>query len=302
MPNKQFRLSMPLEKAERLIQESEHLGFKTPQRYICHLLNDRVPDMKQKIQKLYEKRGTLTKSVNQLTAERDDLKARMEAELTQWIRPLALTKTHEVLEEIKANRHELLMLYAFQFIFPETPEDVGKLIQQHNLQPGVFYMKHACMKLPFYVEQITVRDKRILDLQKTYAQNTESLKAERDEFEKLLHAETDVCNKYDERVKSLKKALKTIATRLGVPDTEEHIVQRIKEVEKEAENLQVLQAQFNEQSEVITRLAAQRTQLEYDRDFYKNKSWLRKLWEKMGGRITLPPTVPTQPEDDDIPF
>ena len=52
------------------------------------------------------------------------------------------------------------------------------------------------------------------------------LTEQRDEFEKLLHAETDVCNRYDEQVKSLKKErdtsnanLKQIASHLGVPDT-----------------------------------------------------------------------------------
>lgn len=64
------------------------------------------------------------------------------------------------------------------------------------------------------------------------------LTEQRDEFEKLLHAETDVCNRYDEQVKSLKKQLakagenlKQIASHLGVPDTVEHCKQRIDELE-----------------------------------------------------------------------
>ena len=55
------------------------------------------------------------------------------------------------------------------------------------------------------------------------------LTEQRDEFEKLLHAETDICNRYDEQVKSLKKErakatenLKQIASHLGVPDTVDH--------------------------------------------------------------------------------
>lgn len=35
----------------------------------------------------------------------------------------------------------------------------------------------------------------------------DEMQKQRDEFESLLHAETDVCNKYDARVKSLKAAL-----------------------------------------------------------------------------------------------
>lgn len=66
---------------------------------------------------------------------------------------------------------------------------------------------------------------------------------QRDEFEKLLHAETDVCNRYDEQVKSLKKErakatenLKQIASHLGVPDTVEHCKQRIDELEESIED------------------------------------------------------------------
>ena len=83
----------------------------------------------------------------------------------------------------------------------------------------------------------------------------------RDEFEKLLHDETDTCNKYDEQVKSLKQELATaeakyekecedrqelsaeyaerikqIASHLGVPDTVNHIKQRIDELETSIKN------------------------------------------------------------------
>jgi len=82
------------------------------------------------------------------------------------------------------------------------------------------------------------------------------LTEQRDEFEKLLHAETDVCNQYDEQVKSLKKKLakaeenlKQIASHLGVPDTVKHCKQRIDDLQAYIEDKRKERNRFKAQAE-----------------------------------------------------
>ena len=79
---------------------------------------------------------------------------------------------------------------------------------------------------------------------------------QRDEFEKLLHAETEAYNKCYERAESLKKEgakatenLKQIASHLGVPDTAPHCKQRIDELQASIEDKKRERNHFKAQAE-----------------------------------------------------
>lgn len=130
------------------------------------------------------------------------------------------------------------------------------------------------------------------------------LTQQRDEFEKLLHDETDTCNKYDERVKSLKKELATvkstyekeceklskdyteqikgIATTLGVPPTPMHIKQRIGELKQHVDDLKVsvenrekerdtFKAKF-EKADADSRTCSEKLRL------LLTRNWWERLW------------------------
>ena len=263
--SKQFRLTMPDAEAEGIIKAAKAEGFDTPQKLILER---------------FRRFSELEAKYTQLTEARD-----------ATISDIAITKTQEVLEVIKAERHELLMLYAFRYIFPSVPEAVVEAMTEYKLTPGVYYMHHVCERFPEYIEQIKNALKR--------AGVAEAENKKLKESVAEIQTERDSANK---DAKAVSEQIKTIASYLGVPDTDEHIVDRIKEIETEAENLQGLQSQFNEKCEDVQKLAEQRTQLEYDRDFYKNKSWWQKLWESITGKASLPPPVPRSADDDDILF
>ena len=82
------------------------------------------------------------------------------------------------------------------------------------------------------------------------------LTEQRDEFEKLLHAETDAYNKCYARAESQKKErdtfkenLKQIASHLGVPDTVAHCKQRIDELQASIETKKSERNRFKAQAE-----------------------------------------------------
>ena len=111
------------------------------------------------------------------------------------------------------------------------------------------------------------------------------LTEQRDEFEKLLHAETDVCNKYDEQVKSLKKKfakaeenLKQIASHLGVPDTVKHCKQRIDELQASIEDKRKERNRFKtkfEKAESDYRTCSEKFTL------LLTRNWWDRLWNTM---------------------
>ena len=79
---------------------------------------------------------------------------------------------------------------------------------------------------------------------------------QRDEFEKLLHAETDAYNKCYARAESQKKErdtfkenIKQIASHLGVPDTVAHCKQRIDELQASIETKKSERDRFKAQAE-----------------------------------------------------
>ena len=111
------------------------------------------------------------------------------------------------------------------------------------------------------------------------------LTEQRDEFEKLLHAETDVCNKYDEQVKSLKKKfakaeenLKQIASHLGVPDTVKHCKQRIDELQASIEDKKRERNHFKAQAEEAqSKLNVCDTKL----TLLLTRNWWQRLWNTL---------------------
>ena len=155
--SKQFRLTMPDEEAEGIRKQSKAEGFDTPQKLILDRLR-RFSELEAEISTLQ------TKFDDELTAhreheqeivkQREEWKAKYENHQETSIEDIAITKTQEVLEVIKAERHELLMLYAFRYIFPSVPEAVVKVMTEYKLTPGVYYMHHVCERFPEYVEQI----------------------------------------------------------------------------------------------------------------------------------------------------
>ena len=128
-------------------------------------------------------------------------------------------------------------------------------------------------------EQETVALRQQLTSEKT------QLTEQRDEFEKLLHAETDAYNKCHERVESLKKErdtfkenLKQIASHLGVPDTVEHCQQRIDELQESIDDKKkerdTFKAKFEDQAEAVAVSEEKVNQL-------LNRNWWERLWNKM---------------------
>lgn len=120
-------------------------------------------------------------------------------------------------------------------------------------------------------QQLTAAERQVTELTK-----------QRDEFERLLHNETDTCNKYDEQVKSLKKEraeavenLKQIASYLGVPDTVKHCKQRIDELQESIENREkerdTFKAKF-EEAEANCRISSEKVV------YLVNRNWWERLW------------------------
>ena len=292
--SKQFRLTMPDAEAEGIRKQSKAEGFDTPQKLILDRLR-RFSELEAEISALKTKfDDELTnhrEHEKEIVKQREEWRAKYENHQETSIEDIAITKTQEVLEVIKTERHELLMLYAFRSIFPSVPEAVVKVMTEYKLTPGVYYMHHVCERFPEYVEQIKNALKR--------AGVAEAENKKLKESVAKIQTEGDTAKK---DAKAVSQQIKTVASYLGVPDTDEHIVDRIKELEQETENLQGIQASYNEQCENITKLAEQRTQLEYDCDFYKNQSWWQKLWESITGKETQPLPVPRSADDDEIPF
>ena len=283
MAGKQFRLTLPDAEATEIRKQAEAEGFGTPQKLIL--------DRLRRFNELESERDALLKKVDETQPDPES-----------QIQEIAITKTQEVLEVIKDDRHELLMLYAFRFIFPAVPADVMEVMTAYKLTPGVFYMRHVCEKFPQYVEQIKQSATQVVEAEAEVTklkQEVPKIEAQRDEFEQKFGEAEDKAKRLTAEKLEL---LKPIASYLGVPDTVGHIVDRIKEIETEAETLQGLQAEVNEKGQTIVSLAEQRDQAEYDRDFYKNKSVWRKLREWFTGEVSVPPKIPRNSKDDDIPF
>lgn len=127
-------------------------------------------------------------------------------------------------------------------------------------------------------EQLTTAEETCDRLEREKTKLTE----QRDEFEKLLHDETDVCNTYDAQVKSLKRErdtskenLKQIASHLGVPDTAKHCKQRIDELEASIEDKKKERDCFKakaEESESNYRTCDEKLTL------LLTRSWWERLW------------------------
>ena len=143
------------------------------------------------------------------------------------------------------------------------------------------------------------------------------LTAQRDEFEKLLHEETDAYNKCYERAESLKKErataqehLKQVASHLGVPDTAKHCTQRIDELQASIENKEkerdTFKAKFEKVSEACSTCSEKLTLLQ-------ERNWWDRLWNKIPWvtEVSLPidenrdwdtpsaPITPTPTDPDD---
>ena len=111
------------------------------------------------------------------------------------------------------------------------------------------------------------------------------LTEQRDEFETLLHKETDAYNKCYARAESLKKErntfkenLKQIASHLGVPDTVAHCKQRIDELQESIENKKRERNRFKAQSEEAqSKLNTCDTKLRQ----LQGRTWWERLWNTL---------------------
>lgn len=119
--------------------------------------------------------------------------------------------------------------------------------------------KRSQQELNAFQQKNTTLEKRVAE-QKEVCERLEREKTElteqRDEFERLLHAETDAYNKCYARAESQKKErntfkenLKQIASHLGVPDTVAHCKQRIDELQASIENKKTERDRFKAQAE-----------------------------------------------------
>ena len=97
--------------------------------------------------------------------------------------------------------------------------------------------KHNCLKdlACEYREARNSFEKQLYDAEN----QAKKMCSQRDEFERLMHDETDLANKHlhtsVERKQDHEKALKRIATKLGVPDTVDHIVEALVEFNAKCE-------------------------------------------------------------------
>ena len=73
----------------------------------------------------------------------------------------------------------------------------------------------SALGVPNTLGHIKQRIDELQAAQDELKQEKTELTEQRDEFEKLLHAETDVCNKYDAQVKSLRKERDTFKAKFG---------------------------------------------------------------------------------------
>ena len=134
-------------------------------------------------------------------------------------------------------------------------------------------------------QQLTTAESDHKDMLCRLEREKTQLTAQRDEFEKLLHAETDAYNKCYERAESLKKErataqenLKQVASHLGVPDTAEHCTQRIDELQASIENRKkerdTFKAKFEKVSEACSTCSEKLRLLQ-------NRNWWDRLWNKI---------------------
>lgn len=111
------------------------------------------------------------------------------------------------------------------------------------------------------------------------------LTEQRDEFETLLHKETDAYNKCYARAESLKKErntfkehLKQIASHLGVPDTVKHCKQRIDELQESIEEKKNERNRFKAQAEEAqSKLNTCDTKLRQ----LQRRNWWERLWNTL---------------------
>ena len=114
----------------------------------------------------------------------------------------------------------------------------------------------AVLGVPGTIGHIKQRIGELRTTQEQLEQEKTELTEQRDEFEKLLHAETDAYNKCYARAESQKKErdtfkenIKQIASHLGVPDTVAHCKQRIDELQASIENKKTERDRFKAQAE-----------------------------------------------------
>ena len=294
--SKQIRLTLPDAEADSICKQATDEGFETPQQLILHRL----------------------RRFNELQAEVTTLEAKQK-ELEQVL----TSKTDEVLAYIKDNRHELLMLYAFRVIFPKVPEAVALVMDAYNLTPGVFYMRHVCENFPKYVDQINEAARKITA---TDAENKQlkaqvtNLEGQLTELEqKLTDAQSlksalDVVLRDDTHLEELcqrlhirlignedfQKAVDYMMEFGGTTRHQDYVSRALRSyhVYKRKD----VEGQLKSAEALISKNVDEIADLKRERDFYKDKSWLRKLWESLGGQKQLPTKTPRKVEDDDIPF
>ena len=291
---KQFRLTLPKKEGEALIEQAKAEGYKTPQQLIL----DRIRCWEA----LQKKHAAASRREIKLIEERDTLEQQLlqTRDKDAQIRRIAETQTHEVLSFIKESRSELLMLYAFQYIFPKVPKDVAEVIEANNLIPGIFYMKHVCLTFPQYLKQIKILTNIItqaaLDKKELKTENAD-LKQQLKDAATLPAALTVVLR--DDA--SLEELCKRLHIRLlGNPTDLEAARKPYMEekggslrhqdyVSRALRSYQVYKKEdFEAQEKLRLKQSVEIADLQRSRNFYKNKSWFRKLWESLGGRKTLP--------------
>ena len=235
------------------------------------------------------------------------------------------SKTDEVLAYIKDNRHELLMLYAFRVIFPKkVPEAVTHWSWMHTILHRVsFYMRHVCENFPKYVDQINEAARKITA---TDAENKQlkaqvtNLEGQLTELEqKLTDAESlksaltvvlrddthleELCQRLHIRLignEDFQKAVDYMLELGGTSRHQDYVSRALRSYHVYKRN--DVEGQLKSAEALISENADEIADLKRERDFYRDKSWLRKLWESLGGQKQLPPKTPRKVEDDDIPF
>lgn len=163
----------------------------------------------------------------------------------------------------------------------KTEQEINALQQKNTtLEKQIAEQKEVCNRLEREKEQLTVKHndqikeiaailgvpgtighiKQRIDERRTTQERLEQEKTElteqRDEFEKMLHAETDAYNKCYARAESEKKErntfkenIKQIASHLSVPDTVAHCKQRIDELQASIETKKSERDRFKAQAE-----------------------------------------------------
>ena len=143
----------------------------------------------------------------------------------------------------------------------------------------------AVLGVPGTIGHIKQRIGELRTTQERLEQEKTERTEQRDEFERLLHAETDAYNKCYARAESQKKErdtfkenLKQIASHLGVPDTVAHCKQRIDELQASIETKKRERDRFKAQAEEVkSKLNVCDEKLRQ----LQGRNWWERLWNTL---------------------